>query len=103
MKQKQGAYDLRAWRSRLHLTQAGASRVVGMSLNGYRAAEYRCDKAGEAEATLVLLCQAVETLRRVATQFSLLADYAMEAGRVDEATTWRNWVQLCAEQGDVDG
>ena len=54
------AFDLRAWRHRLKLTQREAAELVGMSCDGYRVAEYRAEDEGRCNKTLALLAQALE-------------------------------------------
>ena len=60
-------FDLRAWRHRLRLTQAGAAELLGMSTSGYGSAEYRSDDRGECGKTLALLAQEIEAKSKYLT------------------------------------
>lgn len=57
------AYDLRAWRLRLRLTQSAAAELVGLSLAGYCQAEYRAEDRHRCNKTLALLCRVLEIER----------------------------------------
>ena len=59
-------FNLRSWRQRLGLLQREAAALLGLSLAGYRMAEYRAEDRNECSKTVALLAMAIEKERKAA-------------------------------------